>query len=174
MPQAVLYGEPVYIALLVLTTLALILFRHSNRLATWLAAKFPKTLPIERILGINITYVQQLALISGYVLVWSLLTLTFILVCASLAHIDLTMTNVTLMLLSLTAGYLAGFIAVFAPGGVGVREGVGAALLTSIVTLEEAVLLMLLFRVWTVAWELAGGFIVVSARSFSTRVHTGD
>ena len=76
--------------------------------------------------------------------------------------------------LSLTAEFLAGFLALFATGGVGRREGVGAALLTSVVTLEEAVLLMLLFRVWVVAAELiAGAVVLVSAGKRGTSTGAG-
>jgi uncharacterized membrane protein YbhN (UPF0104 family) len=49
----------------------------------------------------------------------------------------------------------------FAPGGVGVREGVGAALLANIMSLEDAVLLMLMFRLWVVVMELIAGAAVL-------------
>jgi hypothetical protein len=59
------------------------------------------------------------------------------------------------------AGYTAGFLAVFAPGGIGVREAVGAAVLAFIMPIDEAVLLSLIFRLWTVIAEGAAGGIAV-------------
>ena len=87
--------------------------------------------------------------------------------CNAIINIDLNATNIAIFTLRLTAGYLAGYLAIFAPGGGGVREGVGAAFLSTIVTLEEAVLLMLLFRVWVVLAELSAGGVVLLGRKNS-------
>lgn len=169
---SLVYGEPVYVLLLLLTTLAIALFRHGNHVAAKIAGRFQKAVPIEALLDIRISARQLLALVSGYMSIWLLLTLTFVLFCSSLVDIQLTMVNVSKLLLTLTAGYLAGFIALFAPGGVGVREGVGAALLATIVTLEEAILIMLLFRVWAVCWELIGGLAVITFKFFRKRAES--
>ena len=82
-------------------------------------------------------------------------------VCTAFVDIELTRATVPVFVLSLTAGFLAGFVALFAPGGVGVREGVGAALLANIMSLEDAVLLMLMFRLWVVVMELLAGALML-------------
>jgi uncharacterized membrane protein YbhN (UPF0104 family) len=97
----------------------------------------------------------------GYVGVWLFLAITFMLVCTAFVDVQLTSVTVPVFILGLTAGFLAGFIALFAPGGVGVREGVGAAILATIMTLEEALLLMLMFRLWVVVMELLAGALVL-------------
>lgn len=58
-------------------------------------------------------------------------------------------------------GYLAGWIAVFVPGGLGVREGVYAALLALYIGPTIAVATAVLARVWSTAVELAvaGGLL---------------
>lgn len=58
-------------------------------------------------------------------------------------------------------GYLAGWIAVFVPGGLGVREGVYAALLALYIAPTIAVATAILARVWSTAVELAiaGGLL---------------
>ena len=100
---------------------------------------------------------------AGYAFQWLFLAGAFTFVCTSIISVELSPENVAVFVLSLTAGFLAGFLALFAPGGVGVREGVGAAILASVVSLEEALLLMLLFRVWVVAAELIAGAMVFYA-----------
>lgn len=52
------------------------------------------------------------------------------------------------------AAYVAGYIAVFAPAGAGIREGVLVVLLQPIMAREAAVVLAVIARLWTTAIEL--------------------
>ena len=52
------------------------------------------------------------------------------------------------------AAYVAGYIAVFAPAGAGIREGVLVVLLQPIMAREAAVALAIIARLWTTALEL--------------------
>ena len=52
------------------------------------------------------------------------------------------------------AAYVAGYIAVFAPAGAGIREGVLVVLLQPIMASEAAVILAVIARLWTTAIEL--------------------
>jgi uncharacterized membrane protein YbhN (UPF0104 family) len=52
------------------------------------------------------------------------------------------------------AGYLAGWVAVFVPGGLGVREGVYALLLAEVVPGPVAAAVAILSRLWLTAVEL--------------------
>jgi uncharacterized membrane protein YbhN (UPF0104 family) len=52
------------------------------------------------------------------------------------------------------AAYVVGYIAVFAPAGAGVREGVLVVLLQPIMAREAAVVLAVIARLWTTAVEL--------------------
>jgi hypothetical protein len=52
------------------------------------------------------------------------------------------------------AAYVAGYIAVFAPAGAGIREGVLVVLLQPIMAREAAVVLAIIARLWTTAIEL--------------------
>jgi len=53
-----------------------------------------------------------------------------------------------------TAGYLAGWAAVFVPGGLGVREGVYALLLAEVLPGPVAAAIAILSRLWLTAVEL--------------------
>ena len=77
------------------------------------------------------------------------------------------------------AAYVAGYIAVFAPAGAGIREGVLVVLLQPIMAREAAVVLAVLARLWTTAVELipAASLAVASRRSQElgeTTPKTGD
>ena len=52
------------------------------------------------------------------------------------------------------AAYVAGYIAVFAPAGAGIREGVLVVLLQPIMAREAALVLAVIARLWTTAVEL--------------------
>lgn len=163
---SLLYGESIYLLLLLLTTLTIAMFRHAIPVVAKIVYRFKKSMPVEARIEVHIRAIGILTPVAGYTITWLFLTLTFIAFVSSLVDIELTLSAAGMLSLSLTAGYLAGLVAVFAPGGVGVREGVGAALLSTMVNLDEAILLMLLFRVWAVGWELLAGFAVVTVRYF--------
>ena len=52
------------------------------------------------------------------------------------------------------AAYVAGYIAIFAPAGAGIREGVLVVLLQPIMAREAAVVLAVIARLWTIALEV--------------------
>ena len=52
------------------------------------------------------------------------------------------------------AAYVAGYIAIFAPAGAGIREGVLVVLLQPIMAREAAVVLAIIARLWTIALEV--------------------
>lgn len=165
---SLLYGEQIYVLLLLLTTITIALFRHAIPVVAKLTNRFNKSTPVTGRLTEGVGAFELLGLLASYLAIWLFLTLTFVAFVSSLVDIDLTLRTSGVLLLSLTAGYVAGLITIFAPGGVGVREGVGAALLSTLMSLDEAILLMLLFRVWAVSWELFAGFAVVSLRRSRT------
>jgi uncharacterized membrane protein YbhN (UPF0104 family) len=68
------------------------------------------------------------------------------------------------------AAYVAGYLAVFAPAGAGVREGFLVVLLQPTMSHESALMLALVARVWTTAVELvpAALFAVMHTRSSSS------
>jgi len=67
------------------------------------------------------------------------------------------------------AAYVAGYLAVFAPAGAGIREGFLVVLLQPTMSGEAALMVALVARVWTTAVELvpAGLFALTSTRPFS-------
>lgn len=154
---AIVFEAPVYWVALVLVTLAILLFRHGARLLRLLAIVFPPAEAAVSAFELRVGIGAVIGLSMGYIGVWLFLAITFMFVCTAFVDVALTSATVPVFVLSLTAGFLAGFVALFAPGGVGVREGVGAALLANIMSLEDAVLLMLMFRLWVVVMELIAG-----------------
>lgn len=158
---AIVFDATVYWMAVLLITLAILLFRHGAAVLHGLAIVFPPAAAAASVFELRIGVGAVIGLSMGYIGVWLFLAITFMFVCTAFVDVELTRATVPVFVLSLTAGFLAGFVALFAPGGVGVREGVGAAFLGRIMTLEEAVLLMLMFRLWVVVMELLAGALVL-------------
>jgi hypothetical protein len=116
-----------------------------------------------QVFDLRISVKKIFVLSLNYVLVWLFLTAAFMFIGVAVLGLELGFANMAVMVMAITGGFLAGFLALFAPGGVGVREGVGAAILVPLMTLENALLLMLLFRGWVVVAELLAGALVLGA-----------
>lgn len=158
---AFVFDATAYWIALLLVTLAILLFRHGAMVLRGLSIIFPPAAAAASVFELRIGIGAVIGLSMGYIGVWLFLAITFMFVCTAFVDVELTRATVPVFVLSLTAAFLAGFVALFAPGGVGVREGVGAALLANVMSLEEAVLLMLMFRLWVVVMELIAGALVL-------------
>ena len=93
-----------------------------------------------------------LRLLPGYVLNWLVHGAAFACLSRGLGlDIDFGMA-----ITAFAAAYFAGYVAVFAPAGIGIRESSLAGLLTPALGLEAALVLAALQRVWITAAELLG------------------
>lgn len=105
------------------------------------------------------------SLLLRYMIVWVLLGMVMYGLYVALFPGPLSLQMAAVVTLSCIAGMSAGFIAVFAPGGVGVREAVSGAILAAYMPLPDAVLVVLLFRIWLATLEvLAGGALYLRHR----------
>ena len=95
------------------------------------------------------------ALLVSYFTVWISLGVVLYSLDLSLFQKQISVELAVRMVLSCTVGLCAGFVAVFAPGGLGVREAVAATLLAQSMSWPEATFLVLVFRVWIAGLELA-------------------
>jgi hypothetical protein len=100
-------------------------------------------------------------LIARFVLLWILNGLIFTCLCYALFPGPLTLDRVTILILANTAGITAGFFALFAPGGIGVREAVSSAILTGMMPFADALMLGVVFRVWVTAIELVSSLTLI-------------
>lgn len=107
----------------------------------------------------------MLGLLLCYMLVWVLLGMVMYCLYLALFPETVSVQMAAVVTLACIAGMSAGFVAIFAPGGVGVREAVSGAVLAAYMPLSDAVLVVLLFRIWLAALEvLAGGALYLRMR----------
>jgi len=90
---------------------------------------------------------------GGYLLANALMAAAFVLIVWSIS--DIGWADVPLLAGGFSLATVIGIVAVFAPAGLGVREGVLAGFLTSVVASPVAATLVILVRLVTVATDLA-------------------
>ncbi len=98
-------------------------------------------------------------LLGAYAAQWVILGLVFAFVYFTFFLVQPGSRLIYSLLLANTVSITVGFLAVFAPGGIGVREAVSSAILASQIPLTNAVLVSLLFRLWLIVTEIVLGAI---------------
>ena len=135
------------LALLLLTPI----FDRTHRFALRLAGRSEA--------HVRVPITSRLGLLSGYLAAWIVFGLGFALFVRAVAEPAAGSTG-TLMGIC-AAGYLAGWAAVFVPGGLGVREGVYALLLAEVLPGPVAAAVAILSRLWLTALELLVALLLV-------------
>ncbi|HKY59740.1 MAG TPA: lysylphosphatidylglycerol synthase domain-containing protein [Gemmatimonadota bacterium] len=128
------------LAVLLLTPL----FHHAHRLGLRLAGRGDA--------HVQVPVKTRLAMVLGYLGAWIVFGLGFALFVRSVS--DPAAGSIPALAGICATGYLAGWVAVFVPGGLGVREGVYALLLAEILPGPVAAAVAILSRLWLTALEL--------------------
>ena len=108
----------------------------------------------------SISKKNYLLLLLAYIGVWLLSGLIFSSIYFTFFGVDTDTELLFAMLLANTIGITLGFLALFAPGGIGVREAVASGILAVFIPLNDAIMLSLLFRLWITLSELLGALIL--------------
>jgi len=130
--------------------------RLMMRWISWIGDRFAHGHAV-RIASTQLGRLDHYRYLLGYLGIWLLLGGVLCGLAISFFPLSLSWSLFAVALVAATAGYVAGFLAVFAPGGVGVREVVVSAVLATAMPVSDAVALSLLFRLWTVVLEGVAG-----------------
>ena len=103
----------------------------------------------------------MIGLLAGYSIVWLVIGLMFSCIYFALFPAAPTLLMIMRLVLANTIGITLGFFAVFSPGGLGVREAITTGLLASQLSLEDALVLSLVFRLWIVISEMLNGIVLL-------------
>jgi uncharacterized membrane protein YbhN (UPF0104 family) len=105
--------------------------------------------------ALSLSYSFYLRTLVLYLIAWILVGAELFLLLAALQPVELAIFPTSLAAGAI--GTVAGFLALFAPGGLGIREGLGAVLLSPVTTADVALFALLLLRLMTVAVDLGFG-----------------
>lgn len=133
------------------------------KLGGWLAAR--AGLGFSEADLVALRGLDYLKLVAGYSLVWILSGTIFL--CLYLAFFPAQPDIATAIgiVMANAISIAVGFFAIFAPGGIGVREAIAASVLMAYMPLAEAAVIVILFRIWTVAMDgIAGIAVLVGVR----------
>ena len=111
--------------------------------------------------NITIPYSHYTILFLLYALEW--LAIGAILLFLLLGFLPITLTTLeAAQTISFAAtGMLIGFAALFAPGGIGIRESVITYFLSTIIPLESAIFIAVIYRAWLTCADILAGVIVL-------------
>jgi uncharacterized membrane protein YbhN (UPF0104 family) len=145
---------------LILLLTVFLLYPHWTEFAMKLAFKILK----RDLVFARLKYLDFLKLLSIYIASWGLQGLGFFFLVSSIAGLN---TNIGFFLVaSYLASWVIGFLVLFAPGGIGVREGALTFLLKFYFPLPVAIMFSFLSRIWITVAELilAGAAIMIKKR----------
>ncbi|MDH3311352.1 MAG: flippase-like domain-containing protein [Gammaproteobacteria bacterium] len=125
-------------------------------LAHW-AHKLGKVEPTPH--DLNIPAGRYLSLLAGYGSLWLVSGLIFAALFLITINEQFTFELLLALMLSNVVGIAAGFVALFAPGGIGVREGVMIGLLLPYMPVEQAMLAAIVARLWQLVTDVLGGLL---------------
>lgn len=98
-------------------------------------------------------------ILATYGALWILSGVIFAVLSMMFIETDIDSELVFALILSNIAGIVVGFLALFAPGGIGVREGVTLSLLLPYMPIGQAMFLTLFARLWQIATDVIGGLL---------------
>ena len=144
--------------LIIIAVLTVIHFRVFQRLIALFLTKITKE-PVQ--FDFDLNWFQKLKIIFYYSIVEFFMGLGFFFLINSITFLSIQ-TLLSIAGIYILAGIL-GLAAIFAPGGLGIREGVLILFLQVFFPLNIAILISLLARIWATITELflAGGFYLL-------------
>lgn len=114
---------------------------------------------------ISLPFSKIIFLLSFCCIIWVLYGIGFFLLASAVTAIE--MRFLPLFMGSFAAAYIVGFAALFAPGGIGVREGALAYLLSFYLPLPVATIISILARIWFTLGEITCLLISFNIRDYS-------
>ncbi|MGI9271391.1 MAG: lysylphosphatidylglycerol synthase domain-containing protein [Woeseiaceae bacterium] len=101
----------------------------------------------------------------GYAFLWLISGVILAIIYFALFDVVVSAEKIAALILANTVGFVAGFFALFAPGGIGVREAVTTAALTPFLPMHEALLAAVAFRAWLVLFDAANAVLLIVTES---------
>jgi uncharacterized membrane protein YbhN (UPF0104 family) len=89
----------------------------------------------------------------AYAMLWLINGLMLCVIYFSIFDSAISAQKLAALILANTIGFIVGFLAVFAPGGIGVREAVTVAALSPFLPLREALIAAIALRAWMVLFD---------------------
>ena len=103
---------------------------------------------------IGLTFPTLLLLLAGYAVTWLVYGTAFAALVRAVTPVGWT--AAPHLIATFAAAYVIGFLSLLTPSGLGVREGVMVALLSTTLPLAVATVVAIIARLWLVIFDLAG------------------
>ena len=114
---------------------------------------------------------QWLQVTLAHVVMWITSGVTLCIIYYSMFDAAITVAGAAALILANTIGFIVGFLAVFAPGGLGVREATTVAVLAPFRPIREALIAAVVLRAWIVLFDGINCGIMLIAELRHTAKH---
>jgi len=105
---------------------------------------------------------------AAYAVLWLISGLVLCIIYFSLFDAVATVENIAALVFANTIGFVVGFLAVFAPGGLGVREATTVAVLAPFFPIREMIVATIVLRAWIVLFDGINAVILLFGESRRT------
>lgn len=109
--------------------------------------------------GFTLDSLSYLKLFFLYLLEWVFVGLILVIIYFSLFNRSNSTELVLLLMGSSAIAFVAGFFAIFAPGGIGIRESILVGLLSQHMSIPDSVVLVIAFRLWFTCSDVLAGLL---------------
>lgn len=116
--------------------------------------------------------ISVLRFVLGYALIWLLSGAMFSTIYFALFDVSVSVALVAALILGNTLGIAIGFFAFFAPGGIGVREAIAAAVLAPFLPVREALMAAVAYRGWMVIVDGINAVIMLAREAGRSKSHS--
>lgn len=170
---AAFFVFPEYLPGVVLAGIALlaglvVLSRHVPDLVGWIQRRrgIDEEVPEYAAAGLG----QWLQFSVAYAILWLINGLILCVIYFSLFDDAVTLQKVAALIFANTIGFIVGFLAVFAPGGLGVREAITVAVLAPFLPLREALIAAVALRALMVLFDgINCGILIIAELRHAAR-----
>ncbi len=118
-------------------------------------------------INLTISYFELLILSIYFLGLWAAQIIGYYFLINSIYSVHIS--KIYILGATYTLSWMSGFIVIFAPGGLGVREGMMSLLLSSFIPSPLAIAISFLSRVWITVFEIVVFFIGLAIHKFSSK-----
>ena len=141
----------------------LVLLTNVPTVVQWLRRNRTDADVPENIAGYSLFHFLRYA--AAYAVLWLISGLILSIIFFSLFDAIATTENIAALMLANTIGFVVGFFAIFAPGGLGVREATTVAVLAPFFPIREVLIATIVLRAWIVLFDGINAVIMLIGES---------
>ncbi len=148
--------------MLILSLSSIVLIPIFNKLITRVFVSLVYLYKKTRVdFSFDIKFSDYLVTFLIYILAWVMIGSILLFLSIGFLSLEFNIVESAEIISQAAVGMLAGYFALFAPGGIGIRESVISFSLSDLMTVDEAIALVVIYRVWLTISDVIAGCVAL-------------